>query len=137
MSNDPETSASYCRGKHWSSSNTTQIANKFNGRYLTINETFRGSVELFIGEDRSLESYEIVLPTLSVHNLVMGTMYLDLGEQLIVRNLNTREYAIVEFQRRGWTTKEKDYYKLEGKIYSSAPEAQKEKKNQHFPTVGG
>jgi len=75
-----------------------------------------------------------------VHNLVFGQMYLDLGDKMIVRNLRTREYCIIEYTRRGWATREESQYLLEGLVYTSAPEQQKQKDilpNQHFPTKGG
>lgn len=32
--------------------------------------------------DQYDETYELIMPLLSVHNLVIGTMYVDIGETL-------------------------------------------------------
>jgi hypothetical protein len=64
------------------------------------------------------ESYEIVQPVVSVHNLVIGTLYLDLGESLLVKCLTDPSLrADVKFERRGWFSKEDAAYKFGGDVY--------------------
>jgi hypothetical protein len=42
----------------------------------------------YIHFDKFDETYEIQLPNFSAHNLVIGTMYVDIGENLTVINQN-------------------------------------------------
>jgi hypothetical protein len=49
-------------------------------------------------------------------------MYLDIGETLTVRNLETTQYATVKFTKRGWVNQEQNAYKFEGHIFSEAQE---------------
>jgi hypothetical protein len=57
--------------------------------------------------DKFNSEYEIVQPTISIHNFIIGTMYVDLGDSLLVRNVNKPiEQVDVKFERRGWLSKE-------------------------------
>lgn len=69
-----------------------------------------------------MEKYEIELPVMSAHNLVIGTAYVDIGETMRVLNLTTKDYAEIRFTRRSWFSKEE--FKLEGEVYK-ATEASK------------
>ena len=55
---------------------------------------------------------------MSIHNLVFGTLYLDIGDTMTIRNLKTREYSITKFTRRGWMNKEANAFKVEGYVYT-------------------
>ena len=66
------------------------------------------------------ERYEIISPTVSAHNLIIGQLYVDIGDRLTVRNLRTKEYALIDYTRRGWFAKEENFYKCEGTIFSEA-----------------
>lgn len=47
------------------------------------------------------------MPLLSVHNLVIGSMYVDIGETMTVINqARPSEICEVNFERRGWFTSE-------------------------------
>lgn len=57
--------------------------------------------------DKFDETYELIMPMLSAHNLVIGTMYIDVGETMTVTNLaRPEEKCEVRFERRGWFTSE-------------------------------
>jgi hypothetical protein len=48
--------------------------------------------------------------------LLIGNLYIDIGESLTVINLNKpNEKCIVKFERRGWFSDES--YKLEGNVF--------------------
>lgn len=125
VSHHPPICAGYCRGKHFSARTNCAITNKFNGRFLEINELYRSYITLDVktgnGDERVTEHYEIILPTLSVHNLVFGNMYLDLGDRLTIRNLDSREYVLLDFNLKGFFTKAEEGYCIDGKVYSAAP----------------
>lgn len=66
--------------------------------------------------DKYDETYELILPLLSVHNLVIGNMYVDIGETLHVVSLNDPSVKCdIKFERRGWFTNEA--YKFTGESW--------------------
>lgn len=70
-----------------------------------------------LGPAQNNEKYEIVLPTISAHNLIIGTPYLDLGGTSVITNLNRpKEVCHLEFHKRGWS--ESSYFKVDGEIYA-------------------
>ena len=71
------------------------------------------------------ERYEIELPTMSMHNFVIGTPYIDIGETMKVTRQGTNERAFINYHRRGWFAKDKDIAKLDGEVFT---EVQKGKK---------
>lgn len=48
---------------------------KFTGKSLDFTNIYREYVQL----EEFGETYEITLPTVSLHNLIIGTMYIDIG----------------------------------------------------------
>ena len=57
------------------------------------------------------------MPTISAHNLVVGQMYLDLGETKTITNLKRpNEICEIKFERRGWLSKES--FKFEGETFA-------------------
>jgi len=70
---------------------------------LKITNVYRVYVHL----DKFNETYELNLPILSLHNLVIGSMYVDIGETMTVINLSKpNEKCEVKFERRGWFSSE-------------------------------
>jgi hypothetical protein len=70
---------------------------------LKITNVYRVYVHL----DKFNETYELNLPILSLHNLVIGSMYVDIGETMTVVNLSKpNEKCEVKFERRGWFSSE-------------------------------
>jgi Oxysterol-binding protein len=66
--------------------------------------------------DEFNETYELIMPVLSVHNLIIGQMYVDIGESLTIVNMSRpNEKCEVRFERRGWFTTEA--FKFEGEAY--------------------
>ena len=64
--------------------------------------------------------YEIQIPTISVHNLIIGTMYLDLGGKSIIKNLSNGEHCILEYHKKGWTGQG---HRVDGEVFSSRKES--------------
>ena len=70
---------------------------------LKITNVYRVYVHL----DKFNETYELNLPILSLHNLVIGSRYVDIGETMTVVNLSKpNEKCEVKFERRGWFSSE-------------------------------
>jgi len=71
---------------------------------------------VYVHLDKFDETYELILPILSVHNLIIGTTYVDIGETMTVINVNKPNYRCeVRFERRGWFSKEE--FKLQGESF--------------------
>jgi hypothetical protein len=51
------------------------------------------------------ERYQMVPPSISVHNLIFGTPYLDIGGKAYIRNIAcpNEQYAEIDFFKRGWS----------------------------------
>jgi|LauGreDrversion4_2_1035121.scaffolds.fasta_scaffold245760_3 CRISPR/Cas system CMR-associated protein Cmr3 (group 5 of RAMP superfamily) len=71
-----------------------------------------------MGPKHNGETYEIVLPTISAHNLIIGKPYLDLGGESTIKNMQRPgEICKLEFHKRGWS--ESTYYKVDGEIFKN------------------
>ena len=63
------------------------------------------------------EKYEIIQPTVSTHNIVIGTMYNDIGGKSIIRSLTNKNLKCeLKYTKRGWFATEN--YKVEGDVTS-------------------
>lgn len=117
VSHHPPITALECQGtsgyKVWSCS---LAKTKFNGKNLNVIATYKYYVEL--GPKFNNEKYEIELPVISAHNLIIGTPYLDISGKSIVKNLsNPGEFCELEFHKRGWSAS--SYYRVEGDIWAA------------------
>lgn len=87
VSHHPPITALHCEGKSgytlWS---CNRGRTKFNGRNVTISPYYKYYIEM--GPRHNNERYEIELPTISAHNLVIGTPYLDLSGKSTIKNLS-------------------------------------------------
>ena len=85
VSHHPPVVAAYCKGKKsnyvfWTNQKTNT---KFNGKGMDFTQQYRSYVDM----PELKERYEIQAPTLSLHNLIVGTMYVDIGGLMKVRLL--------------------------------------------------
>lgn len=112
VSHHPPVTACYCKGKNYTYFTNQKTNTHFTGTVLEFHQQFRSYVDL----DNFNERYEIVHPVLSAHNLLVGTMYIDLGGTLTVTNLNRpNEKCQIRFDRRGWFSGEP--FKIEGSVF--------------------
>lgn len=113
VSHHPPIGAIYCRGKGFKWWTNQKVNTAFNGQFLKITQQYNSYCEFdkFPGE-----VYEIIAPVISVHNLVIGKLYVDIGETLTVQNLKKpNERCEIRFERRGWFSQEA--YKLTGESF--------------------
>jgi len=79
---------------------------------LKINQQYRS----YIHFDQFDETYELIPPTFSIHNLIIGQLYVDIGDSLQIINQNRpNERCEVRFERRGWFND--DAFKCEGEAF--------------------
>jgi hypothetical protein len=101
---------------------------RFNGRYVTFNPKDPIYINLKL-PNGTIESYVCTLPTISVHNLIIGKIYIDVSGKSLNTNKITGEVSEIEWKERGWNGKNaclfnaitkdlegKPYYKLYGKF---------------------
>ena len=54
---------------------------------------------------------------MSAHNLIIGTLYLDLGGKSVIKNCRNGEKAVLEYHKRGWTSS--SAFKVDGDLFNS------------------
>jgi hypothetical protein len=67
------------------------------------------------------EMYEISQPVVSAHNLIIGTLYLDIGGKSIIRKCGSAEYTELDYHRRGWSSS--NSYRVDGEVFNKKKEA--------------
>jgi hypothetical protein len=86
VSHHPPQVAYHCVGKEgyvvWSNN---RAKTKFNGKQVNVIPIYKVYVEL----PAYKELYEVSLPTVSAHNLIIGTLYLDIGGKSKIRKCGT------------------------------------------------
>ena len=79
------------------------------------------TTRIYVELDSTGEKFEIQQPTLSAHNLIIGTPYVDIGGKSVIRNCSREgEYCELEFHKRGWSTS--SAFKVDGEVYNSKKE---------------
>lgn len=79
---------------------------------LKITQQFRS----YFHFDLFDETYEVIPPIFSIHNIVIGEMYVDIGESMtIINQKRPNERVDIKFERRGWFSD--DAFKCEGEAY--------------------
>lgn len=73
--------------------------------------------KVYVELDNFGETYEISLPNISGHNLIIGNVYMDMGGKSIIRNCSNKdEQCILKYETRGWTSS--NAFKVEGEVLS-------------------
>lgn len=112
VSHHPPITAVHCQGKNYKYYTNNKANTSFSGRTLQIKQQFKTFIEL----DKFDEKYELESPVFSVHNLIIGQIYVDVGETMTVTNLKNPELQCkVKFTRRSWFSKES--FKFEGEVF--------------------
>jgi hypothetical protein len=57
---------------------------------------------------------------MNVHNLILGTPYIDVSDKSTVRNLDKEkgEYGVLRYYERGWNSS--SHFRVEGEVYTGA-----------------
>ena len=111
MSHHPPICASFCKGKKanftiWQTSDTKS---KFKGTFLEFSDVYKTYVELLDFGER----YQLNNPCVSAHNIIIGTMYIDIGGSASVKIIgNSNIRAVLNYTKKGWFSKEE--YKIDG-----------------------
>lgn len=112
VSHHPPIAAIYTKGKYYTMYTCQKTNASFNGKMLKLISQYR----TYFHFDKFDETYELIAPVPSVHNLVIGTMYVDIGDTMtVVNQKRPNERCEVRFERRGWLSKEP--FKLVGESF--------------------
>ena len=113
VSHHPPVTANYCRGKKtkYILQNNQKTNTKFSGKCMDFHQQYKTYIDF---EDLN-ERYEIAAPTLSAHNLIIGSPYIDIGGTSEVRLISEPQlFCSLRFTKRGWLSKEE--FKVEGEV---------------------
>ncbi len=117
VSHHPPITALECQGNSgYRVYSCNRARTNFSAKGLSFKPMYKYYVEL--GPAQNNERYEIELPTISAHNLIIGTMYMDLGGTSTIKNLSRpNEICQLEFHTRGWS--QSSYYRVDGEIFAN------------------
>ena len=80
---------------------------KFNGRSISFHTPDLVYVELLL-PNGNRELYSMNLPAIGVHNIIIGTTYMEFFGKTKVSNHTTGDYSDLDFIKRGWSGKNVD-----------------------------
>ncbi|KAI9189843.1 hypothetical protein H9P43_001276 [Blastocladiella emersonii ATCC 22665] len=115
VSHHPPISACHCESEHWEFYEEVFAKNSFWGRSFEIQP--QGVCHVKIKRDDGVEHYSWRKVTTSVHNLIVGTLYIDHHGDLEVTNHTTREKLVLTFKPTGW--RNRDRCAVEGKLFDA------------------
>ena len=104
VSHHPPITAFHCENSNYEVFSQAGTTMRFNGRCILFAPKDRVYVVLKL-KDGSSEMYSFNLPATSVHNLIIGKMYVDIAGKSQVVNHNTKETCDIELKERGWNGK--------------------------------
>lgn len=74
---------------------------RFNGRSILFAPKDRVYINLKL-TDGTVEQYSFNLPATSVHNLIIGKLYIDVTGKSQIINHTTQEFCDIELKERSW-----------------------------------
>lgn len=121
VSHHPPVSSCYAEGHEasWKYYNTIEVKNKFWGKSLEIFPTGLNHIEIPKYEDH----YVFEQIATSVHNIVMGRMWLDnYGEMEIVNRTNGGK-CVITFNKSGWMSDARSFASIKATVYDAKGKA--------------
>eukprot|EP00177_Eucheuma_denticulatum_P006653 GFKZ01012110.1.p1 GENE.GFKZ01012110.1~~GFKZ01012110.1.p1 ORF type:complete len:821 (+),score=130.85 GFKZ01012110.1:496-2958(+) len=118
VSHHPPISACYAEGSgaSWKYYNSIEIKNKFWGKSLEVFPTGLNHIEFPEYGDH----YVLEQVTSCVHNIVIGTMWLDnYGEMEIVNKTNGGR-CLINFEKTGWMSNSRSFGAIKGTVYDAS-----------------
>ncbi|TNV85646.1 hypothetical protein FGO68_gene6666 [Halteria grandinella] len=98
----------------WTRFYTNKLKTKFARGTLAFFNQLKEYVELLPHN----EIYQIKPSAIGIHNLIIGSPYLEPDTKAYVKNLKNPDiHAEIDFHKRGWS--QESYYKVSGNVYSS------------------
>jgi len=113
VSHHPPIGACHGENNNWKFWQSQCLKSKFGGNSLDC--TCIGTNNVFLKKTQEHFKWEAVKT--SVHNIIVGKVWLDHYGDLVVTNKNTGEQAIIHFKQCGWFSK--GWHELEGDVFDS------------------
>lgn len=110
VSTHPPIQAFYCESSDFIINGNCYL--KTNLSIVSMEFQTIGDFDIYLKNPK--ENYKITRPNISLHNYIVGDMYIWVKKQLIVTNLNTNGKSIVDFRAKGWSSKHD--YEVSGTI---------------------
>ena len=113
VSTHPQVQAFYCESDDFILSGTITLKTHFSVFSLEFESV--GNLEVYLKKTK--ESFLIKKPPISVHNYIIGELYIWPKNKLVVTNLITGDVATVIFKPKAWSSK--NNYQVTGEIVDS------------------
>lgn len=102
VSHHPPISASHATGKDWSLFETFCASSKFRGKYLTVNPTGSSHIQF----NNSSNHYTWNKVTTTVHNIIVGKLWIDQSGTSTITNHFTGDKCILKFSAYSYLSSE-------------------------------
>jgi hypothetical protein len=106
----PPIQAFYCESKDFRLSGCFQL--KTNLSIASMEFETLGNFDIFL--KLPAENYLVKRPKMTLHNYILGDMYIWVKGDLVITNQNTGERALVTFRSKGWSSKHD--YEIGGEV---------------------
>ena len=116
VSHHPPITAYYIRGESgYLRYSTCRLKTKFARATLVFGNMYKEYIELLPHNEKFL----FVPPSSGIHNLIIGSPYLEPNTKAYIRNMAcpNEQYVELDFPKRGWT--QDSYFRVAGTVYSS------------------
>ena len=113
VTHHPPVSAIHAENENYILEADTQLNTQFWGTCLEISSI--GFMRVYLKKTK--ENFRLKRPIVSIHNLIIGKLYIDLRGEAVVENLDNKEYASIKCYLKGW--KEDNYGKFDGAVYDN------------------
>jgi hypothetical protein len=114
----PPVTAFHCDSAYYEQYSCQSNSASFNGRYITISPKNRNYVTLKL-PGGALEHYSWNAPQSTIHNLLIGKMYIEVRGKTRIINHTTGDICDMEWKERGWSGKP---FRIEGTVKSASGE---------------
>ncbi|KAJ3625367.1 hypothetical protein Zmor_004291 [Zophobas morio] len=122
VSHHPPITAVHAEGNGWTFYKQVDLKSRFRGKTLEITPV--GTLHVRMGQ----EHYTWSCLTSTVNNIIIGTLWVDAGGELLIKNHQTKDYAVLNFERYSYFSSSK-IGTIKGTVYSDGD-------TPHFDIVG-
>lgn len=104
VSHHPPVTAYHCESNGYEIFSCQCNSARFNGRFITLISTNRNYINLKLPSGQ-IEQYSWTVPQCTIHNLVIGKLYVEMRGKSQIFNHTTGDIAEIEWKERGWSGK--------------------------------
>lgn len=101
VSHHPPVTAFHCESNFFEITSCQGTTARFNGRYISFAPKHRVYINLKLANGKT-ECYSWTIPVSTIHNLLIGKMYVEVRGKSQIINHSTGETCDMEWKERGW-----------------------------------